>query len=199
MGGTIGYLLTKRGAKNLIENINNNSIYNGIDWVMWKTARHNLNIESGNKIFYSYPHLVYSECVTNEIKPDSDIQYDYDNSLEWTENHILQNEFDYWNKYFQQNSVNFINSLPLSNCINDSNSKINYSISKLPDERELLTKINFIKTNDLQQIKNKINKLPLNYYTFINHIVIVPDSKITTNVINDLVLGDNHINFNRIF
>jgi len=206
MGGTIGYLISKRGAKNLIDNINNNSIYNGIDWVMWKSARHNLNIEPlnfQNKIFYTYPHLIYSECVTNDIKPDSDIQYDYDKSLEWTENDMLNNELNYWCEYFEYDNkiINFLNILPINNFINNNNSKINYSINKISNELELLTKINFIKFNDIE-LKNKvinlINKLPINYYTFNNHIVTIPDSKITTKVSTDLVLQNNHINFNKI-
>ena len=67
MGGTIGYVIHKRGAIKMFKHIREQGVYNAIDWVMFK---------SSSDTYYCYPHLVYSECFTNEIKPDSDIQYD---------------------------------------------------------------------------------------------------------------------------
>ena len=91
MGGTIGYLINKRGALEMIKHINDNGVYNGIDWVMFK----NTNI----RLYYCYPHIVYSECTqNNDVKVDSDIQYDY-NRLCLDINQRLEYEKKYWEKH----------------------------------------------------------------------------------------------------
>jgi GR25 family glycosyltransferase involved in LPS biosynthesis len=70
MGGTIGYIINKKGAMNMLNHINKFGNYNAIDWTMFKNKELNS--------YYCYPHLVYSECVTDVKKVDSDIQYCYD-------------------------------------------------------------------------------------------------------------------------
>lgn len=70
MGGTIGYLISKNGARKLLEFINNTGMTNGIDTVQQKSA-------DDLDVYYSYPHLVYSDCFRDDQKVDSDIQYNY--------------------------------------------------------------------------------------------------------------------------
>jgi GR25 family glycosyltransferase involved in LPS biosynthesis len=70
MGGTGGYLITKAGALKLLNFINITGMTNGIDTIQQKSADE-LNI------FYSNPHLIYSECCRGGNNPDTDIQNDY--------------------------------------------------------------------------------------------------------------------------
>jgi glycosyl transferase family 25 len=72
MGGTGGYVITKNGAERLLNFINEHGMTNGIDTVQQKSADI-LNV------FYSYPHLIYSECYRTDAvnKVDTDIQFNY--------------------------------------------------------------------------------------------------------------------------
>ena len=70
MGGTGGYIISKKGAKNLLEYINSVGMTNGIDTMQQKAA------DSMN-IYYCKPHLIYSECCTYDKKTDTDIQYNH--------------------------------------------------------------------------------------------------------------------------
>lgn len=71
MGGTCGYMITKKGAQKLLEFINHTGMTNGIDTVQQKSADL-LNV------YYAYPHLIYSECYRGDNSPDTDIQHNYD-------------------------------------------------------------------------------------------------------------------------
>lgn len=88
MGGTIGYMITKRGAGKLLDFINITGMTNGIDTVQQKSADI-LNI------YYSYPHLIYSECYRGNNNPDSDIQYNY-KSLSMKLSERLRLELEYY-------------------------------------------------------------------------------------------------------
>ena len=67
MGGTGGYIISKNGAKKLLEYIDKNGMTNGIDTIHQKSADE-LNI------FYTTPHLIYSECYQGNNQTDTDIQ-----------------------------------------------------------------------------------------------------------------------------
>lgn len=70
MGGTAGYIITRKGAERLLNFINERGMTNGIDTVQQKAAD-TLNI------YYCTPHLIFADCwepdEMNE-KLDSDIQ-----------------------------------------------------------------------------------------------------------------------------
>jgi GR25 family glycosyltransferase involved in LPS biosynthesis len=70
IGGTGGYLISKKGANALLEFINRNGMTNGIDTVQQKSA-------DTLAVYYPKPHLIYSECCTVDKKVDTDIQYNY--------------------------------------------------------------------------------------------------------------------------
>lgn len=70
MGGTYGYLMTKQGAKKLLDFIDKTGMTNGIDTVQQKSAD-DLNI------YYAHPHLVYSKCFFPNEQIDTDIQFDF--------------------------------------------------------------------------------------------------------------------------
>lgn len=71
MGGMYAYLITKEGARKLLDFINITGMTNGIDTVQQK-AINNMNT------YYCFPHIVFSECALPGKNIDSDIQYNYD-------------------------------------------------------------------------------------------------------------------------
>jgi GR25 family glycosyltransferase involved in LPS biosynthesis len=166
MGGTIGYIIHKRGAVKMFKHVHDNGVYNAIDWVMFKTA-------DENNIYYSYPHIVFSECVTNEIKPDSDIQYDV-NSLCPDDNSRISLELKYW----KEKNV----SIKCTDAV--------------PSRDELLTRVHFIKTDDYMDLVRKFEKLPVQFYTINKgkYMVVVPHTKITVEIQGEVVFDGGYLN-----
>lgn len=70
MGGTAGYIISRKGAVELLNFINRTGMTNGIDTVQQKAA-------DVIDVYYCKPHLIYSECYNT----DTDIQSNY-NSLD---------------------------------------------------------------------------------------------------------------------
>lgn len=67
MGGTGGYLITKEGARKLLNYINKVGMTNAIDTMQQKAADH-------MNIYYTTPHLIFSECWTpSNQNVDTDI------------------------------------------------------------------------------------------------------------------------------
>jgi GR25 family glycosyltransferase involved in LPS biosynthesis len=66
IGGSFGYVITKKAAQILI---NNNNIKKGIDWEL---------LDNGLKVYETNFELVRSEYVNNVDNIDSDIQYNYE-------------------------------------------------------------------------------------------------------------------------
>lgn len=97
MGGTTGYILTRNGARKLLNWVNTYGVTNGIDWVIFKASSEKQG-ESKDllDIMYSTPFLVFAECVQKDNRVDSDIQRDYSScgfnnwtvsELEWCKSH----------------------------------------------------------------------------------------------------------------
>jgi GR25 family glycosyltransferase involved in LPS biosynthesis len=110
MGGTIGYMITKKGAEKLLEFINRNGMTNGIDTVQQKSADE-LNI------FYAYPHLIYSECFRGNNNLDTDIQYNYD-SLTMSIEERLQEELKNYNQIIKIGEKHVMEII-VKDCLND--------------------------------------------------------------------------------
>jgi hypothetical protein len=94
MGGTAGYIITKKGAEKLLNFINEKGMTNGIDTVQQKAAN-TLNV------YYCTPHLIFADCwEPDEIndKLDSDIQSNNSISLVMPLPKRLQNERTYYGK-----------------------------------------------------------------------------------------------------
>jgi len=103
MGGTGGYLITKRGAEKLLDFINRTGMTNGIDTVQQKSADE-LNV------FYAYPHLIYSECYRGDNDPDTDIQHNYTSlTLSWEER--LQQELQHYPHIIHLDALNSISEV----------------------------------------------------------------------------------------
>jgi GR25 family glycosyltransferase involved in LPS biosynthesis len=88
MGGTFGYIISKSGAKKILDNISKVGMSNGIDWMMF--------LPDGMKNYYCSPHIVFSECFKGK-KIDSDIQYD-SSVMNINPTERLKVELEYWMK-----------------------------------------------------------------------------------------------------
>jgi GR25 family glycosyltransferase involved in LPS biosynthesis len=70
MGGTGGYMISKKGAKSMLELIETCGMINCIDTMMQKSA-------NTLSVYYCKPLLIYGECYTQDVMPDTDIQNDF--------------------------------------------------------------------------------------------------------------------------
>lgn len=71
LGGTIGFMITKNGARKFLDFVNENKLINCIDTTLQKSANY-LNV------YYAIPNLVNSECFRHDSEKviDTDIQFD---------------------------------------------------------------------------------------------------------------------------
>lgn len=145
LGGTGGYMITKRGAEKLLDFINLTGMTNGIDTVQQKSADI-LNI------FYTYPHLIYSECIKNNPETcDTDIQHNF-KSLTLSLEKRLEEELKFY---------------PIISCIstNEINSKImNPDTNVIPY---------FYISDNKQEIKDIVSLCKHPCYTLEDKIVFV--------------------------
>jgi GR25 family glycosyltransferase involved in LPS biosynthesis len=87
LGGTGGYMINPTGAKQLLDFIEKHGMTNAIDTVQQLFA------DNGN-VFYVNPRIVLFE-----VNDDTDIQSDFDTSLEMSEKDIILNEADVWARF----------------------------------------------------------------------------------------------------
>ena len=75
LGGTGGYIISKIGARKLLDFIDKNGgSSNGIDTLIQKSA-------NDLDIYYPNPHLIFTDCYRGDNNIDTDIQYDHSNDL----------------------------------------------------------------------------------------------------------------------
>jgi len=72
LGGTIGFMVTKDGARKFLDFVNDTRLINCVDTALQKSANE-------LDVYYCYPHLVFSECFRHNNKDtiDTDIQNDF--------------------------------------------------------------------------------------------------------------------------
>jgi GR25 family glycosyltransferase involved in LPS biosynthesis len=71
VGGTFSYIITKNGAKKMLDYIDNNGIKHGIDYLF--------KINQSLNIYEVYPNIVFSKWVSNDNNDvDSDIQKEFE-------------------------------------------------------------------------------------------------------------------------
>ena len=157
IGGTIGYLISKEGAKKLLDFIDETGAINCIDTMMQKSAN-KLNI------YYCTSHLIFSECFRHEKKTDSDIQYEF-TSLTIPFDKKIQDEINYYN------SINIqLNSMEYNQIIEEltDNKKI-YSIYCLTDH------------NNINNLKNICKSKNIKCYSIENRIIFIINLNLNIN------------------
>ena len=90
LGGTTGFIVSKKGAEKFLDFLNKTGATNGIDTCIQKSAN-DLNI------YYCTPHLILSECYRgdNVSTLDTDIQHDF-SSLEKNIEERIKDEIEYF-------------------------------------------------------------------------------------------------------
>jgi GR25 family glycosyltransferase involved in LPS biosynthesis len=70
IGGTSGYIITRQGAKKLLDFLNTTGMTNAIDTMQQKSA-------DILDVYYCIPQLAYAECCTTNPSKDTDIQNNF--------------------------------------------------------------------------------------------------------------------------
>ncbi len=99
MGGTFAYIITKEGAKKMLEFINNTGMTNAIDTMMQKSAN-TLNC------YYYHPSLCTSKCATTDDS-NTDIQYNFDS----VNGENISDNGNYPNRLMKDNTFNIKDAL----------------------------------------------------------------------------------------
>ena len=186
MGGTIGYVINNKGAAKMFDHVDEYGMTNAVDTVM--------NLTSAN-ICYVYPHIVYSECVSPTIQPNSDIQYDF-SSLCKTKFDRLKLEINYWLEQLNEKGIRIKDSLTPNELPIDNKSKIIYT-EKIQVKEDLLTNVIFTKCSSINymDVVNHVKSLPIYCYTIYGHYVVtVPETKFTDRVEEDCVWSGGYLN-----
>ena len=98
-GGFFAYLISKQGAKKILDYIDTNKLRIPIDWI---PLRANMNL------YETHPHIIFSDSVQNSLNSvDSDIQHDWD-SLQFQlfpNNYVFDDYTFYPNKDSDGNDI----------------------------------------------------------------------------------------------
>ena len=148
LGGTIGFMITKEGARKFLDFVNENRLINCIDTALQKSAN-DLNI------YYSIPNLVNSECFRHDIVKniDTDIQYNKA-SLTKSLYEKIQDELS----YFKENNIE-IQTLTEEDMIEKIKNK--ESFNAICESNNINIIIELCKINNIK------------YYTYENKVIFV--------------------------
>ena len=191
LGGTFGYLITRKGIENILEQIQNCAIFNGIDWVMFKSCINSKYISSMEEIkgktltYYCNPMVVSSfNDNANSLNIDTDIQNDM-RTLKVELKTRLKREIIYWNIETKIPGYKCINVEKKIEGLNyNENSSIIFT-ETIPNRITLLTSIiiiPFSKYEEKIELIKKIKIYPVVYYTIedleIKHLIVNPEKEI---------------------
>ena len=146
LGGTFSYIITKNGAKKMLDYIENNGIKHGIDYLF--------KINDSLKSYEVYPNIVFSKWVSNiNDNVDSDIQKDIEcfdfNSIYNYNNYLFIKNLDIINNDFKNiNSNNIDYLIEQSNKYDDVVAFNSIGFLKTKVEEYNLVKSNYFNSND---------------------------------------------------
>ena len=150
LGGTIGYMISKTGAKKFLDFVNANRLINCIDTALQKSAN-DLNV------YYITPHLIFSECFRRDVqeqKLDTDIQHNFQ-SLTMTIEDKIQIELDFFKE--QGIQVKYLESIETIHLIDNY---IGYS------------------TTDISQFRDFCKQNNIRYYTYDEKVIFIIKNEI---------------------
>ena len=161
LGGTTGFLISKKGAEKFLNFLDKTGATNGIDTCIQKSANE-LNI------YYPSPHLIFSECYRGDnTSIDTDIQHDFSN-LERTVEQRIQDEVD----YFKENNVELLKA----ETIEILNKYIKY---------EILDNSVYYKgtSNDIEQIGKNIREQDMySHYMIGNECILIVNKNVSSKI-----------------
>ena len=162
LGGTTGFLISKKGAEKFLNFLDKTGATNGIDTCIQKSANE-------LDIYYPCPHLIFSECFRgdNSSSIDTDIQHDFSN-LEKTIDQRIQDEV----VFFKENNVGLLKA----ETIEILNKYIKY---------ELLENSAYYKgtSNEIDQIRKNIQEDDkYSYYMIGNEWIFIVNNNVLSEV-----------------
>ena len=153
MGGTGGYIVSRKGAEKMLDFINKTGSTNGIDTLIQKSANE-LNI------YYPKPHLIFTDCYRGDSSIDTDIQFDHSKDLVKTVDERLTIELE----FYKDNNISVSCKLEFD------------EVLKLVQDKEM-NETFYFRNEDENRIKDVINSCVHKYYTLENTLIfIVPES-----------------------
>ena len=163
MGGTFGYIISKNGAKKILDNISKVGITNGIDWMMF--------LPDGMKNYYCLPHIVFSECKSK----DSDIQCN-SSTMELSLSEKLKVELEYWMRKTNSEGIKLEEEGYLDEgfpvkVVKESN----IIFSKNPNKSGISEKILLTKNEGAKSAKN--------WYSVGGYYFVIPDNLVSKDLI----------------
>lgn len=170
LGGTGGYLISKRGANKLLEFINNHGMTNGIDTMQQKAA-------DVINVYYATPHLIFSECYRGNNTIDTDIQYNY-NFLQKSINEVLEDELLFYST--REPLIEVDKDTIFKYCRDNFTASFKNIYHR--NKKEDITIISHI---------CKTNNIP--FYTIGNEVIIITCDKYPNRYYNRLKKGDSDI------
>lgn len=151
LGGTGGFMITRKGAELFLNYINKTGCVNGIDTLLQKSANE-LNV------YYTSPHLIFTECYRGTNNIDSDIQFDHSSALVRTLEDRFQDELTFYG-----DTMNIVDE---------------YDIAKRLATMKGNTYRFWYKDNNTSQIKDIYNSSVHPCYTLEDKIIfVIPDGK----------------------
>jgi GR25 family glycosyltransferase involved in LPS biosynthesis len=205
MGSGAGYILSRQGALNLLRHVQQNGVYNAIDWVMFK---------SENRIMYTTPLLVRANCFQTTTGTDTDIQNVYNSvcftGIDWDQHELKYLADKILSSYHNKDKTSLVNlyykgleEKEINSLINDNKNKFSVSknlkngltiiVTKSAELSQLRDNICILPISEKEDVKQLINLQSIKSYTTNNYIYCVPD-KYLDNMIDDKVWDDSLLN-----
>lgn len=177
MGGTTGYYITRKGVKNMFRYIGEDSIRNGIDWVMFKTA-------DINNIYYCSPFLAFADCYQNNVgRVDTDIQSVYDGCGYKSNEDWMRDEIAYYTEKFSLKGVH-VETCDFIPCELDENSILKV-VQKYPTDKKVILNNIIICKDNIEHIQKILKYFPVKFYTVNEYIITIPENKLTEQILHD--------------
>ena len=173
LGGTIGFLISKKGAQRLLDFINRHRMVNCIDTMMQKSANE-LNV------YYTTTHLVFSECFRRDIPNnnlDTDIQNNFE-SLTVTTDQKIKEEIDFYNlndiQVEEYKESDIIDDITKTNMSHEQ--VILHKIQNMKDDTCI-----YYKGRNIQEIKKCCVSNNILFYSFDENVIFITKKEFKRN------------------
>jgi GR25 family glycosyltransferase involved in LPS biosynthesis len=196
MGSMAATILTKEGAKTLLEDINKKGVYNAIDWVAMKTC----NIQ---RAFVTVPFLAFADCFQTNNHKDTDIQTEF-NTCEiknW-----LTHEIEYWQsklKSKKNNRIRLVTTVtskdPFIELVRSNGYEVILVKNTEIKQNDIIvsnqTKIvNILQNITILPLQSTIECKTIKYYRTNNSTFCIPFSYINDTINTEKTWGDGYLN-----
>jgi GR25 family glycosyltransferase involved in LPS biosynthesis len=212
MGSAAAYIVSRKGATQLLQHVSEKGMYNAVDWVIMKSG-------AIQRVLYSVPQLVKANCFQTG-QADTDIQTDY-TKLKWSDDQWDKYEIEYIHNmlltsvYYNETKIKQI-SLTIRGDNSVEKELLSLFDGWIPKDKFIFSKteglINIIYTHTLlwtrlvdyvfiipiDKVKTEdyrqLNRYTVKWYTTNRYMYIIPDKYVTSKVLQDKVFGNKYLN-----